>query len=211
MEELERFIKGLPSFEMVSYEKALAGDLAALQYYSGRVGRTLTELSDPFIRSNTFVSLSHKEKALLVREQIAPMVTTANGAAADLSFGSVQEVLKRKGLLFAPAFAEDPTRRLKDIVAGGLKWIIDEDNIDAGANIFNAGFQQIVSDAPRSVILKTSEKVYEKTGSYLVAKRVTTSSNSCEFCRQLAGYPFRLNEKNWNGYHDFCNCRVIIQ
>lgn len=209
MDYFNDLIESINRFEGSYIESALIGNVTSLQKYSENLSNEIIKGIDPVLLGSDFSAMSGRNKAIFIREEVVPVVLSANSRAATVAYSSLQEFLKKKGLIFFPALADSPSERLKDVVAGGLKWIIDEDNIEAGVNVYRAGFEQVVLEAPRSAILNTSEKVTMKTGSPLLGRRVA-SSGACEFCRGLSGYLFPVTNDEWKGWHDFCHCSIVL-
>lgn len=211
--KINDWIKQLPSFKSSFIPLIKSGNLIELQEYSIALGIDLTQfLNRNIYNDNEFLSLNNKDKALFIRNEIVPAVVASHNLSSALSFESVQEILKGKGLLFTPANASSIDERLKAIVAGGLKYIIDEDNLNAGLNVYNSGFQQIINNAPRSLINNTSIKTFERIGEPLKGQRViAVYADACDYCREKAREPFDLGfVESFEGFHDFCSCRLEI-
>lgn len=209
---MEEFLKNISSFEIGKKDVILAGDLLMLQDYTNSLAINMNSIFDGiFFDENVFKGLSNIEKAEFIRSEISPAVLRAFKTAEGLSYSSLQSYLKDKGLLFAPAAADPVIERMKDIIGGGLRRIVNEDNFTAGVNVFKSGFEQVVNSAPRTSIVNTSVKVFDITGEHLEAKRITKASGSCDFCIQKAAQSFRIRKNSsFNGFHDKCRCKVAI-
>lgn len=197
---------------MSKKDAIFAGDLLMLQDYTNSLAINMVNVfNDIFFDEDAFKLLSNAEKADFIRNKISPAVLRAFKTAEDLSYSSLQSFLKEKGLLFAPAAADPVIERLKDIIGGGLRRIVNEDNFDAGINIFKSGFEQVVNSAPRTSIVNTSVKVFDITGEHLEARRITQASDACDFCIQKASQSFKIRRNSsFNGFHDKCRCKVAI-
>lgn len=209
---LEEFLKNLSSFEKGKKDAIIAGDLLTLQEYTNSLSINMVNVFDGiFFDDDIFKLLSNSEKAEFIRSQISPVVLRTFNTAENLSYSSLQSFLKEKGLLFAPAAADPVVERLKDIIGGGLRRIVNGGDFDAGINVFKSGFEQVVNSAPRTSIINTSVKVFDATGEHLEARRITQASDACDFCVQKASQKFYIKrDSDFNGFHDYCRCRVSI-
>lgn len=210
--QIEEWVKNLGVTDDAVLRKIRAGDLTLLQKYSHSLGASYAKLFEPMVLSEIFENLSNKDKADFVRTYLTQGVVESNRLASVLAYEALNKTLNNRGLLFSPVNAPLDEQRLKDVVAGGLAWMIDKQDTQAGVNTLHSGFQQVIDSGVRNTIVETSKKVKSNTGSFLKGSRVIVGSNPCDYCRALAVGDFDLvNEAIENmKFHDHCNCRIKL-
>lgn len=209
---IEEWVKNIGVNDESVLRKIRAGDLQLLQRYSHNLGASYAKLFEPMILSEIFENLSNADKADFVRNYLAPGVAEGNRLTSVLTYEVLNKSLNSKGLLFSPVAASLDEQRLKDVVAGGLAWIIDKQDTQAGVNTLHSGFQQVIDSGVRNTIVETSKKVKSNTGSFLKGSRVIVGNNPCDFCRALSVGDFDLVNETIESmkFHDHCNCRIKL-
>lgn len=211
-QELKDWLKEALNKNPTLLQKARAGDFMAAQQWIFQLSSAMTAAFEEVVyKSTEFLEATNKAQADIVRKVIAPVIEQVKEVSDALSYESLQKNLVKKGLLFSPAQPERVEDRLKAVVAGGLKKVFDEEDLEAGLNIFRSGFQQVIDSSPRSTLTQTALKA-EQMGFSLEGRRVpAVYADACSYCQEAAHTSFSLKEGlNFAGFHDYCSCRLEI-
>ena len=211
-QELKDWLKEALNKNPALLQRARAGDFMAAQQWIFQLSSSMTAAFENVVyKSTEFLEATNKAQADIVRKVIAPVIEQVKSVSDALSYESLQKNLVKKGLLFSPAYPDRVEDRLKAVVAGGLKKIFEEEDLEAGLNIFRSGFQQVVDSSPRSAITQTASSAEEK-GYSLKGRRVpAVYADACSYCQEAAHTSFSLKEGlNFAGFHDYCGCRLEI-
>lgn len=210
-DEILQVLSTLENYKRALRDKALTGDLEALQSYVELLGVRLSSASYAALMTDEFAGLSNKDRAAFVRDIIGVATTRLFDYSESVSYDALQSAIKQKGWLIAPARATDAVDRIAGLVAGANAHVV-EDAIAEGARVLDNGIHNVNQSSVRTMLENTSEKVNRLTGRHLQGVRKIHRSTACDFCRSLSGKLFPLTpESSHSKWHDNCNCTIEIE
>lgn len=208
---LSSWLQKVEKFQKQLVIKSQSGDIMALQSYSIELGKLLTTyLEQEVYTTDEFINFTNSQKALYMRETVRPLIDSTHKIVMSLSFESLNILLKKRGILVISEMSTDVSDRTSILIGAGIARIV-ADEYDAAVNIWRGGFEQMVTSAPRTAIKNTSKKVKDFTGKELEGQRVIAiHADPCDYCLSKAHSSFNISDTDFNGFHDYCGCRIEV-